>query len=188
MMTLPNDRMVDRSEGFEEIDLSYETADHRPADGQTEPRDGLDRPAFSFDGYFTGPVRGYGVFQDRFSALRQEFTVDMEGAWQGDVFVLNEDFRFADGKASNRVWRVRKLPDGLYSATAGDIVGTAQGTPSQHGIRWRYVLKVPVGGREIAMRFDDRMFLQEDGVLINVSDARKFGLRLGRLAASFVRR
>ena len=144
-----------------------------------------DVPDLRLERFFFGAVRGYGIFQDRFGNLRQEFTVDTVGTWDGDVFLLDEDFRFRDGKAAKRLWRVRVLDDLRYEATADDIVGTAHGLRDGRSLRWRYILAVPVGARIVNMRFDDRMFLQEDGVLINLSDARKWGIRLGRLAASF---
>lgn len=143
------------------------------------------RPELRLERYFEGLMRGHGVFQDRFGNLRQEFTVDTLGHWDGDIFLLEEDFRFRDGRRQRRQWRVRILDDRSYTATAGDIVGTARGERDGSIIRWRYTLAVPVGSRTINMRFDDRMFLQEDGVMINLSDASKWGVRLGRLAASF---
>lgn len=142
-------------------------------------------PELRMEGFFLGATRGHGVFQDRFGTLRQQFTVDMFGHWQGDRFLLEEHFRYRDGTTSDRLWQVRVIDDLHYEATADDIVGVAGGVRDGSTIRWRYVLAVPIGGRLINMRFDDRMFLQDDGVLINVSDARKWGLRLGRLAASF---
>lgn len=156
------------------------------SDARYVPAPGNDWPErFDFVAFFTGRVRGWGLFQDRFGKVRKEFTVDMFGEWRDDVFHLREDFVYRDGGRQQRVWHVTRNADGTYRATAADIVGAAQGTADATHMRWLYDLRVPVGGRKIVMRFDDRMFLQPDGVLMNVSDASKFGFRLGRLAASF---
>lgn len=138
-----------------------------------------------FEDYFLGPVRGWGIFQDRFGKVRKEFTVEMHGERTADRFILHEDFRFADGRRDLREWHVTALGGGRYEARAGDIVGVARGTTDGAHMRWRYLMRVPVGERLVIMRFDDRMFLQPDGMLINVSEASKWGVRLGRLSAAF---
>lgn len=142
-------------------------------------------PRLRIEEFFLGDVRGHGLFQDRFGNLRQEFTVDMSGRWLDGIFHLDERFRFRDGKRSRRQWNVQVIGDRQYEATADDIIGVAKGQQLGSTVQWRYTLAVPVGRRIVNMSFDDRMFLQEDGVMINVSDARKWGIRLGRLTASF---
>lgn len=169
------ERSFDRTEQTESPDI------------MSDQPSGLDIAPFLFEEYFLGPVRGHGILQDRFGGLRQELTVDMVGRRDGDLFVLDEYFRFRDGKTSARTWTVRLLGEGRYEATAPDIIGVARGAAEDNRIRWTYSLALPIGGRSVALHFDDRMFLQEDGVLVNVSDARKFGLRVVRLCLAFRR-
>jgi len=144
-------------------------------------------PNLVFEEYFKGPVRGWGLFQDRFGKVRTQFTLDMNGHWDGDLFLLDEFFRFSDGKTSNRQWQVTCLGDGRYEARADDIIGAARGRAEGNHINWKYRLAVPVGGRDIRMSFDDHMYLQEDGMLMNVTDAFKFGIKLGRLTVAYRR-
>lgn len=136
---------------------------------------------FELERFFRGRVRAVGLFQDRFGRVRSEFDCAMLGRDAGDAFVIDEDFRFRDGKRSLRQWRIKRLAEGVYEGEAADFVGRARGTVSGNFMRWRYRLKLPIGGRAIAFRFDDRSVLQPDGSLLNVADAAKFGLRLARL-------
>ena len=138
--------------------------------------------------YFAGSVAGTGLFQDRFGRVRLAFDVTMTGRWDGDAYRLGEVFRYDDGRTDTREWLVRRDGDRGYTATADDIVGTAVGTAGMRDVQWRYRMRVPVGGRRITMSFDDRMYLRNNGVLLNVSEARKFGLLMGRLTAVFNRR
>jgi len=151
-----------------------------PALGQLQAFDMLD--------FFSGSVAGTGLFQDRFGRVRLAFEVVMTGEWDGDEYRLGEVFRYDDGSSQNREWLVRRNGTGGYTATAEDIVGTASGTLGPREVRWRYKMRVPVGKRMITMAFDDRMFLRDNGVLLNISEARKFGLLIGRLTAVFNRR
>ena len=102
--------------------------------------------------------------------------------------MLDEVFRFRDGEVQRRSWRVTGAGGGRYWAAADDIVGVAEGTAGPGLVRWRYRLLVPVGRRKIAISFDDRMHLMDDGTLLDVSDMRKLGIRVGRLVLALVRR
>jgi len=151
-----------------------------PAVDRTQTFDMLD--------YFSGSVAGSGLFQDRFGRVRLAFEVIMTGQWDGETYRLGEAFRYDDGRTQNREWLVRRNGDSAYTATAEDIVGTASGTTGPRDVQWRYRMRVPVGKRLITMAFDDRMYLRDNGVLLNISEARKFGLLMGRLTAVFHRR
>lgn len=138
---------------------------------------------FELEAFFRGRVRATGLFQDRFGRIVSEFDCAMVGRDEGDALVIDEDFRFRDGKRSLRQWRIKRRADGVYDGQAADFVGPAQGTVRGNVMRWRYVLKLPVGRRTLALRFDDRSLLQPDGQLLNVADASKFGVRLARLVS-----
>lgn len=135
--------------------------------------------------YFLGRATGEGVFQDLMGRVRREFSIETQGRWDGDVFVLDEHFLYRDGATEHRQWRATKVGERRYEARAHDVVGVARGVCDDNTIRWTYVMRVPVGGRLIKLKFDDRMFLQRDGVLLNISDAKKFGLKVGRLCLAF---
>lgn len=143
---------------------------------------------FVFEEFFLGRVGGSGFVEDRRGRLRRAFTVEMQGYWSGADFVLDELFRFRDGEEQRRRWRVTCSGGGRYWAAADDIVGLAEGIAAPGSIRWRYRLLVPVGRRKLAIAFDDRMRLMDDGTLLDVSDMRKFGLRVGNLVLALARR
>lgn len=143
---------------------------------------------FVFEEFFLGSVGGSGFVEDRRGRVRRAFTVEMHGYWSGADFVLDELFRFRDGEVQRRQWRVTCAGSGRYSAAADDLVGFAEGIAAPGSVRWHYRLLVPVGRRRLALAFDDRMHLMDDGTLLDVSDMRKFGFRVGRLVLALARR
>lgn len=143
---------------------------------------------FVFEKFFLGFVAGSGFVEDRRGQVRRAFTVDMHGHWSGADFVLDELFRFRDGEVQRRRWRVTCSSGGRYWASADDIVGLAEGAAAPGSVRWRYRMLVPVGRRRLVIAFDDRMHLMDDGTLLDVSDLRKFGVRVGRLVLALARR
>ncbi len=138
-------------------------------------------PALDLKTYFTGPIKAWGVVQNRRGEVTRRFDVEMIGSWSGDIGTLEEHFDYYDGKTQKRVWTIRKTADGRYEGTAGDILGTAQGQAEGSAMRWAYVMDLPVGDKTYRITFDDWMFLMNDGVLINRSYLKKFGITVAEL-------
>ena len=144
-------------------------------------------PRLVLEDYFLGKTRAHGIFQDRSGRLRRQFTVDIDGRMEGGELVLTEDFVYADGERSQRIWRIRRLDEHRYEGRAADVVGTATGLAYGHALNWRYDLDLRVGDDVYRVHFDDWMFLQGDGVLINRAEMRKLGIRLGDVTIFFQR-
>ena len=142
-------------------------------------------PRFVLEDYFAGETRAWGLVRDRFGKVRRQFTVDMTGEWDGEVLTLNEKFVYDDGETDTRIWTVRKIDDHTYEGQAADVIGVATGGSYGNALNWSYTLALPIGGRTWHVQFDDWMFLQPDGVLINRADMSKFGFRLGEIVLFF---
>ena len=99
--------------------------------------------------------------------------------------MLEEDFEYSDGVRERRVWTIRHLGGGRYSGSASDVVGQASGEAAGNALRWRYSLKLPVGGSVYEVDFDDWMFLVDDRVMLNKARMSKFGVHLGDVTLSF---
>ena len=144
-----------------------------------------EKPVLALEDYFNGELRAHGIFTDRGGKVVRRFTVLMKCSWSGDDGVLDEDFTYSDGSRERRVWRLRKLPGGRYTGTAGDVVGTAQGQAAGNAFRWAYTLRLPVDGNVYEVQFDDWMYLVDDRVMLNKAVMSKFGIRLGEVTLAF---
>jgi Protein of unknown function (DUF3833) len=139
----------------------------------------------ALEDYFKGKTSAWGVFQDRNGTLVRQFKVDIEGTWNGNVLTLDERFDYADGVKEQRVWTIRKTSPTTYEGTAGDVRGIARGTVSGNQLTWVYDVDLKVGDRTVLVTFDDRMWLQPDGVLINRAKVKKFGITFGEATIVF---
>lgn len=137
--------------------------------------------------YFDGETRAWGIFQDRSGALKRQFTVDIHGEVEDDTLTLTEDFVYADGETQQRIWYIRRLDEHRYEGRAADVVGTATGLAYGHALNWSYTMRLPFRGRDIEVQFDDWMFLQDGGVLVNRATVSKFGFRVGEVTLFFTR-
>ena len=50
------------------------------------------QPKLIIEDYFSGETKAWGMFHDRFGNLKRQFLVDIEGTWDGDILVLDENF------------------------------------------------------------------------------------------------
>lgn len=142
-------------------------------------------PVLDLEDYFTGSVRAWGIFQDRGGNIRRQFVVDILGYRDGNDLVLEEDFVYADGEQSRRVWRLTRIDEHHYEGRAEDVEGVARGVLYGQAFNFRYTLNLEVGERTWRVNFNDWMFKHEDGVLINRAEMSKFGVRLGEVTLFF---
>lgn len=144
-------------------------------------------PELRIEDYFAGKTRAWGIFEDRFGNLRRDFIVDITGTWDGRELVLDEAFDYSDGEKDRRVWRIVKTGPSTYQGRADDVIGMANGESAGNALRWGYEMKLKVGDGTWDVRFDDWMFLQRDGVLINRANVYRWGFRIGTVSLFFQR-
>lgn len=144
-------------------------------------------PRFLLEEYFSGRTQAWGLFEDRFGKIRRQFTVDMTGRHEDGALVLEEDFLYSDGERDRRVWHIVRTGENAYEGRADDVVGTAAGAAYGNAVNWRYTLDLAVGEGTWRVRFDDWMFLQPDGVVMNRAIVSKWGVEIARVTLFFVK-
>ena len=144
-------------------------------------------PELVLEEYFAGKVKAYGIFEDRFGNLRRQFTVDINGTWDGQKLVLDERFYYSDGEQDQREWVIQKISDGEYRGRAGDVIGEDKGIARGNALNWRYDMDLKVGSGTMRVHFNDWMFLQSTGVLLNRAAVSKFGIKIGTVTLAFVK-
>jgi hypothetical protein len=144
-------------------------------------------PRLTIEDYFAGKTHAWGIFEDRFGTLRRQFTVDISGTWNGKELVLDERFEYRDGEKDRRVWTIRKTGDQTYEGRADDVIGMAQGEAQGNALNWRYDMDLKVGDGTLRVHFNDWMFLQPSGVLVNRARVSKFGIEIGEVTLFFMK-
>ena len=147
-----------------------------------------ERPELRLEEYFNGTLDAWGMFQKRDGTVVKRFKVVIDASWTGNRGVLDERFTYSDGTTQRRVWNITRTAEGQYQGRADDVVGIANGEVSGNALRWIYTLELPVGEKIYHVDFDDWMYLQDDGILMNRSVMKKFGFRLGEITLFFKKR
>ena len=143
------------------------------------------KPVLVLEEYFAGRTVAAGLFQDRFGNVRRQFTVDIEGRFEDGTLTLVEDFEYADGETEQRIWTLNKLDGHRYEGTAEGVIGRASGEARGNAFNWKYTFDLKVGESVWRVDFDDWMFLQPGGVVINRATVSKWGITLGEVTLSF---
>ncbi len=144
-------------------------------------------PAFVLEEYFDGRLEAWGVIESRSGKILRQFKVTIDGDWDGATLTLDENFTYSDGSTENRVWRITKTGENAYEGRADDVVGVAVGRSAGNALNWRYLLNYQGDSRTFRLGFDDWMYLQPDGVLINRATMKWWGLRAGEVTIAFKR-
>jgi hypothetical protein len=138
--------------------------------------------------FFAGPTRGWGMIEDRFGGVLSQFTVELNGRWDGQTLILDEDFLYDSGRTQKRQWRFVKTGPDTYEGRAADVPGVALGTMSGNSFNLRYPLVIPRGDGTLTVDVDDWLFLQPGGVAINRAALSKFGVGVGEITLFIQRR
>jgi hypothetical protein len=144
-------------------------------------------PRLVLEEYFAGETQAWGLFEDRFGTVRRQFTVDIYGEWDGRELVLDERFHYSDGEKDRRVWRIIRTNDHTYEGRADDVIGIADGVAYGNALNWRYDMDLKVGDGTLRVHFNDWMFLQPSGVLLNRAKVSKLGVEIGTVTLAFMK-
>ena len=139
------------------------------------------KPEVDIKEYFNGNIKAWGLVQDWRGRVTARFDVDMVGIWEGNKGKLEEEFKYYDGKIQNRTWEIIKKNDGSYEGSASDIIGKAKGAFQGSAMNWRYTMDIRVDGTTYRLKLDDWIWQMNDGVIINRSYMKKFGITVAEL-------
>ncbi|MBS8228515.1 DUF3833 domain-containing protein [Vannielia litorea] len=141
-------------------------------------------PAFDPRRVLSGPMASEGVIYGPTGKVASRFVARMEGRWEGERGVLAEEFTYDSGRQQSRRWDLVVHNDGRVTATAPDIIGTAEGDLSGATLRLRYRLKLPEEAGGHALDVTDWLYLMPNGTVMNRSQMRRFGVTLAELVAT----
>lgn len=142
------------------------------------------KPEFIPETFFAGKTLGTGQFWDRFQKLSLSFSVELDGKWDGKILTLDEILRYDSGEVFNRQYIIEKIDQHLYTLKSSDLA--EEGTIEAYGnsLKWTYYLNQKIGDSIVKLYFDDWMFLQPNGIVLNRAFAQKFGFGVGEVIMS----
>lgn len=141
-------------------------------------------PQFDPHRVLNGPIQSEGVIFGPTGQAVSRFVARMEGRWAGSTGTLTEYFRYDSGREQQREWRLTLHNDGRLTGRADDVVGEARGELSGATLRLCYRLRLPADAGGHVLDVVDWLYLMPNGMLMNRSQMRRFGVTLVELVAT----
>lgn len=141
-------------------------------------------PAFDIRARLNGPLLSEGVIYGPTGRVVSRFVARMEGEWQGNRGKLAEHFTYSGGDKQDREWALEISNDGRIKATADDIVGVGEGRQSGSTVLLKYRIRLAKDAGGHVLDVTDWMYLTDNGVIMNRSEMRKYGLKVAELVAT----
>ncbi len=148
------------------------------------PEDYSDGPAFDIREVLNGALLCDGIIYGPTGRVSSRFTAKFDAEWDGDSGIMRENFKYDSGAEQHREWRLKVGKNGRITADADDLVGSGTGQQTGSGVRLAYRIKLPEGGGGHELDVVDWMYLLENGTIMNRSQFRKFGIKVGELVAT----
>ena len=122
------------------------------------------------------------------TGFERNFTVNLNGKWNGRTLVLREDFLFEDGEKDTKTWRFTKKGWNTYTGTREDVIGeTIVSVIGKKGY-FNYLVDLDPGPGKNIVRFYDTLELSDDGeTLKNTAKVFKGPLQVGFVRVDFKR-
>jgi Protein of unknown function (DUF3833) len=145
-------------------------------------------PRFEPDKFFEGPVQSWGVIESRSGSPKSRVRAALIGRRDGSDVVITQNFTFEDGHTQQRVWRIRRIDEHRYDASADDVIGPAVGYAFGNAFHWEYTLQLRPHNFFSRVRMEHWMYLLGDGqTMLNRVVIRKFGIILAQTTEYFQR-
>lgn len=146
--------------------------------------DYADGPVMDIRQVLNGRIACDGVIYGPFGKVAARFVGDFYAEWDGNSGTMTEEFTYDNGTKQTRKWTLRVSDDGTIVADAPDLFG--QGTGKQQGsalnLRYNIRLTEAAGGHVLSVT--DWLYLLPNGHIVNRSEFRKFGIKVGELVAT----
>lgn len=144
------------------------------------------RPIFNPLKYYTGHTRSWGVFENRGGEATQYLTTETWGHVVNGELRMEQDLYIGNKPRQHRSWKMRRVDEHHFEATANDMIGTAHGEASGCAFVWSFTLALKPGNPLFNVQMTQHMYLQPDGkTMINRDTIRKFGILLAEVTEQF---
>lgn len=145
-------------------------------------------PRLDIREYLNGELEAWGAVINMDGSADPQFFVKMKGSWEGDTGTLDEEFVYTNGEKKHRRWTFHMIDDHHFTGTASDVVGTGEGRQYGNAVNMRYILTVPYGDGTIDLSMDDWLYRIDERHVINRTEMRKLGIKVGELVIAFRRK
>ena len=139
------------------------------------------RDPITLDQAFSGKSAGAGVFRVDLTGTERRFTARLDGRVDGDRLTVVEDFFYDDGEQNRLTWVFYRAGPGKWTGRREDTVGVANVVETENEVRLSYLADFRSGDEVTRLGFEDVIYFDPDGRVINDAIVTRFGIPVGRV-------
>ena len=140
-------------------------------------------PQFDIRTHLNGPIKCEGIIYGPLGRVTTSFIAEFLVTWTDNVGIMKEHFCYDDGSIQDREWQLTINNDGSVQAKADDVLGAGLGKPVGSALRLKYRIKLANSSGEHVLSAVDWMYVLPNKTIVNRSQFRKFGIKVGELVA-----
>ncbi|MDA8585402.1 DUF3833 domain-containing protein [Rhodobacteraceae bacterium] len=141
-------------------------------------------PTFDIRTQLNGAMLCDGIIYGPTGRVSSRFTAKFDATWDGNTGRMHEHFNYDSGTVQDREWQLTVDDTGKITAKADDLIGDGTGTQAGSGVKLSYRIKLPDSAGGHVLDVTDWMYLLDNGTIVNRSQFRKFGFKVGELVAT----
>lgn len=142
---------------------------------------------FDMKTFFNGDIDVFAINQDNNGKITGTYTARMNGRWDENKGVLQQNFVYENGKKDSRTWLITTDSDGSFSAVGHDVEAPVKGKQIGNAMQMIYTLVMKSEGNKTAIYHEDNIYLVDDRSAIGVAFVRKNGVSDGKSIISYKR-
>ena len=147
------------------------------------------RAEASLEDSFRGEAIGRGRFKSGLIGLDRGFAIKTIGRKAGDIFVLDQLFRFDDGQVDRRTWSFKRIGPNSYVGARRDLVGLAKVRIEDGVIRMSYDIEMRRrNGSKYRLHFEDSVSRPDRMTVLNRATIYTLGIPVGSVETTLTRR
>ena len=139
------------------------------------------REPITLDQAFAGKSIGAGVFRVDLTGAERRFKARLDGRLVGDRLTVVEDFFYDDGEENQLTWVFDRAGPSKWTGRREDTVGVASVVETGTDIRLSYLADFRSGDDVTRLGFEDVIYFDPDGRVINDAIVTRLGIPVGRV-------
>ncbi len=133
-------------------------------------------PKLDMKTFFNGDIEVFAITQDNNGKIIGSYTAKMNGKWDENKGVIQQNFVYDSGKKDSRTWLITSDTDGTFTAVGHDVATPVKGKQVGNAMQMVYTLLVKGSeGKKLSVDHEDVMYLVDDRSAIGTALIRKEG-------------
>jgi hypothetical protein len=125
-------------------------------------------PKLDIKSFFDGEITSFSITQDKNNKIISTSIAKINGKWQDNKAVIEQNFVNEIGKKDNRTWLLTLENDNSFSAVGHDVYSPAKGKIKGNAMQMIYTIFRKQNDQKIKTNYEENIYLVDENSAIGV--------------------